>query len=148
MFTVIDQARPWLIPSSPFAATTHHQDGAVRQRTGIAVIPRMQLADGRVDVCGQARGARCGVATHGRDEVARFDDTTVVQVCAKPHVVVNRCVDGTFDAAHRGVFEHPQFALLDVAPQVARDLWARRQPARVVAVGRIRTKAGADGHHL
>ena len=34
MFTVIDQASPWLTPSSTFAATIHHHAGAQASRNG------------------------------------------------------------------------------------------------------------------
>ena len=34
MFTVIDHASPWLIPSRTFAATIHHQLGAHMTRSG------------------------------------------------------------------------------------------------------------------
>ncbi len=34
MTTVVDQVRPWLMPSSTLAATTHHQFGAVMSISG------------------------------------------------------------------------------------------------------------------
>ena len=34
MITVVDQVRPWLMPSSTFAATTQPQDGAQMSSSG------------------------------------------------------------------------------------------------------------------
>src|SRR5215469_16720452 len=47
MFTVIDQARPWLTPNSTFAATIHHHAGAHASRNGTGT-PATHPATSRV----------------------------------------------------------------------------------------------------